>query len=314
MPDPLHPRERAYTDESDQPLRAAVYARTSSPSQHHGYSLGEQTQRCLDRCEALDWIVAFVYQDDAESGADTDRPEFQQMLEMAQAQAFDVIVFWKLDRFSRSLIHAVQLETDLREMGISLYSVTEQIDTTSPTGRFNFRNLASAAEFERDMIKQRTQIGFAAMAEDHRWPNDNPPLGYSVTESGHLTVDDDERDLVTDIFELYLEERSMPTVTDRLNRRGVQTAAGGEWTPRAVGDILRNEIYRGQYELADVSEHVPEYQIVDDETFERVTEIRHRFQQDGATRPSMPTERKERLVSEMYERYREYLGLDTSSS
>lgn len=314
MSEHVQPRTRVTAVDPDQELRAAVYARTSSPSQRHGYSLEEQTTRCVDRCQSLGWTVTFVYQDAAESGSDTDRPMFQAMLDAAHARAFDVIVFWKLDRFSRSLIHAVQLETDLREMGISLYSVTEQIDTTSPTGRFNFRNLASAAEFERDMIKQRTQIGLAGMAEDHRWPNDNPPLGYSVAESGQLAIDDDERDLVTDIFELYLEERSMPTVADRLNRRGVQTAAGGEWTPRAVGDILRNEIYRGQYELADVSDHVPEYQIIDDETFERVTEIRHRFQQDGATRPSMPTERKERLVSEMYERYREYLGLDASSS
>jgi len=77
--------------------------------------------------------------------------------------------------------------------------------------------------------------------------------------------------------------------------------------PRAVGDILRNEIYRGTYEFGDVSDYVPTYQIIDDEIFERVTEIRTRFQQGDTPRSSMPKSRKERLVHEMYERYLEYL-------
>ena len=312
MRDQRQIRERVTEGDSADTLRAAVYARTSSPSQRHGYSLTEQTQRCLDRCEALNWTVAFVYQDDAESGASTDRPEFQQMLKLAQTQAFDVIVFWKLDRFSRSLIHAVKLETELREAGVSLYSVTEQIDTTTATGRFNFRNLASAAEFERDMIKQRTQMGLTALAEEHKWPNDNPPLGYNLTAGNRLTVDDDECTLVTEIFELYVQERSMPEVARQLNRRGVTTASGGEWTARAVGDILRNEIYRGQYELADVSAYVPEYQLIDDDTFERVTDIRMRFQQDSATRPTMDDGRKDELVTKVRESYQAYLDDKTA--
>jgi site-specific DNA recombinase len=232
---------------------------------------------------------------------------FQTMLDAAKRRAFDVIVFWKLDRFSRSLMHAVQLEEELREHDVYLYSVTEQIDTTSATGRFNFRNLASAAEFERDMIKQRTRIGINGMAEERKWPNDDPPLGYTLTPENKLSIDDQQRDLVVEIFEMYIEERSMPEVATRLNKRGITTTADGEWTPRAVGDVLRNEIYRGVYELGDVTEHVPEYQIIDDETFDRVREIRMRFQQEDASRPSMPTSRKERIAYEVRDRYQEYL-------
>jgi site-specific DNA recombinase len=299
-------RERvAEKDESEQ-LRAAVYARTSSKNQEYGYSLDAQVKRSVDRCESLGWDVCFIYRDGAESGADTDRPMFKTMLDAAEKQVFDVIVFWKLDRFSRSLMHAVQLESELREHDVSLYSITEQIDTTSATGRFNFRNIASAAEFERDMIRQRTKMGLNELASERKWPNDSAPLGYELDGEGKLSVVDEEERLVVEIFEMYIEERSMPEVAEILNDRGHRTQASGEWTPRAVGDILRNEIYRGQYEVAEVSEHVPEIQIIDDETFEEVSSIRHRFQQDGASKSPMADSRKERAIERMREMYRSY--------
>lgn len=308
MVDHVTIRDRVSEEDEGESLRAAVYARTSSNSRAHGYSLDEQVKRAVNRCQSLGWEVVFVYRDEAESGKDTDRPMFQTMLDAAKKQAFDVVVFWKLDRFSRSLMHAVQLEEELREFDVYLYSVTEQIDTTSATGRFNFRNLASAAEFERDMIKQRTRIGINGMAEEHKWPNDDPPLGYTLTEQNRLSIDDKQRDLVVDIFGMYVEERSMPEVASRLNDRGITTTDDGEWTTRAVGDVLRNDIYRGVYELGDVTEHVPEYQIIDDETFNRVHEIRMRFQQqEDASRPAMPTTRKERIVYDIRDRYQEYV-------
>lgn len=308
MTDHISIRERVTEDNDRESLRAAVYARTSSQSRKHSYSLDEQIKRCVSRCQSLGWDVVFVYQDEAESGKDTDRPMFQKMRNTAAKQAFDVIVFWKLDRFSRSLMHAVQLESELRNHEVYLYSVTEQIDTTSATGRFNFRNLASAAEFERDMIKQRTEIGINGLAEERKWPNDTPPFGYTLTSENRLASDEYESELVVEIFEMYIEERSMPEVASRLNERGIKTTEGGQWTPRAVGDILQNNIYRGLYELGDVTAHVPEYQIIEDEMFERVREIRMRFQKDNASRVSMPTSRKERIAQEVRDCYLDYIG------
>jgi site-specific DNA recombinase len=229
------------------------------------------------------------------------------MLEMVKREAFDVVVFWKLDRFSRSLMHAVQLESDLREHDVYLYSVTEQIDTTSATGRFNFRNIASAAEFERDMIRQRTQMGLNELASECKWPNDSPPLGYAIASDGRLEIIEDERRVVTDIFEMYIEKRSMPDVAEALDDQGVQTKDGQKWTPRGVGDILRNSIYIGQYEVGDVSKHVDDYQIVENDVFDRVSEIRHRFQEGNGSRKQMPESRKERIVQNVREKYQEYL-------
>lgn len=303
-------RERVTDDDSaDETVRAAIYARTSSTSQAHGYSLEQQVRQSIQRCRRRGWDVTFVYRDEAESGGNTDRPMFQTMLQVAKQEAFDVIVFWRLDRFSRSLIHAVQLEEDLREHDVELYSVTEQIDTTTPTGRFNFRNIANAAEFERELIKQRTQAGLEGMAAEYKWPNDTPPLGYTIDENQRLVIDDDERALVEEIFSLYTEVRSMPQVSATLNERDIQTAEGEEWTPRAVGDILRNDIYSGQYDLASVSEHIPEYQIIDEELFEEVTKIRHRFQNQPTSQDTMPDQRKQANINTIKEMYEGYLRM-----
>lgn len=305
-------RERLIEEDSTDQLRAAVYARTSSKSQRQGYSLDAQVDRCIDRCRSLGWKIVFLFRDSAESGKDTDRPMFQKMIGAAKKKMFDVIVFWKLDRFSRSLIHAVQLDSDLRKHDIYLYSVTEQIDTTSATGRFNFRNLASAAEFERDMIRQRSQMGLKQLAAEQKWPNGSAPLGYELDADNRLSVVESEQNLVIEIFQMYVEERSMPEVARNLNERGITSQDGGEWTPRAIGDILRNEIYVGQYEVGDVSDHVTEYQIIEEDLFEQVTSIRNRFQSDNSSKPSMSDPRKEEAISRIRDRYGKYLTAQAS--
>lgn len=99
-------------------LIAVIYARTSSPGQRHGYSIDEQVRQCWRRCEQLGWTVSHVFRDEEVSGKDIDREMFQKLLTRAEAGWFDVVVIWKLDRFSRSLMHAVQLERDLREWGL----------------------------------------------------------------------------------------------------------------------------------------------------------------------------------------------------
>lgn len=289
-------------------LTAAIYARTSSPQQEHGYSIDEQVRQCWKRCERLEWTVSHVFRDKAVSGEDTDREMFQKLLTRAESGWLDVIVVWKLDRFSRSLMHAVQLEQQLRDWDVGLHSVTQHIDTTTPTGRFNFRNIASASELERDWIRQRTQMGLRALAEDRKWPNDTPPLGYRKTENGQLEIHQKEAELVRYIFERYIELRSMPELADELSSRTAIVDRDLEWTPYKVSKILKNDLYVGHYTVAEVDKYVEEYQILDDETFERAKKVRTRFQRDaGATRPEMPSDRKKHRIQNVTEQYSTFL-------
>ena len=230
------------------------------------------------------------------------------MMDKAEAGLFDVILIWALDRFSRSLHHAVRLESRLRQMDIALHSITEQIDTTTPSGRFNFQNIASAAEFEREHIKQRAKMGQRALALQGKWPNDTPPLGYKLTEEGKPTIKETESSLVSRIFDHYIEVESMPVIASELNDDGILTKKGNEWTARKIRDILTNELYIGKYDVAGVEKEIPDCKIVDSDTFERAKETRTRFQRSQRqSRAEMETERKRAIVESMIEQYDEFV-------
>ena len=288
-------------------LTAAIYARTSSAQQRHGYSIDEQVNQCWQRAEHLGWTVSHVFRDEEVSGKDTDREMFQKMLSRAEEGWFDVVLVWKLDRFSRSLIHAVELERELREWGVGLHSVTEMIDTTTPTGRFNFRNISSASELERELIKERTQMGLQALAKQGKWPNDDPPLGYERAQDGKLEIVPEEACLVRFIFGRYIEVKSMPKVAEELHARE-SDIRDSEWTPYAVGKVLKNKLYTGEYAVAGVEKFIEEYQIIKTEDFEQTTEVRTRFQrQESAERPEMAKKRKNQLVQNVVDQYMSYL-------
>ena len=303
----LQQEDSQNNESDDENLRAAIYARTSTASQRFGYSIHEQVRQCWQRCERLNWDVTHVFRDEAVSGKHTDRPMFQRLIEQAQTESIDIVVFWKLDRFSRSLIHAVQLEQEFREYGVALHSVTEQIDTTTPTGRFNFRNISSASEFERELITQRSQMGMKGLALKHKWPNDQPPFGYDKKGNGKLCIRPDEAGVVRSIFKKYIELRSMREVALRISKTSAHKGSDQEWAIQDISRLLRNELYTGEYKVAGVEEYVSEYQIVKKSTFEQVTSIRMRFQTKGSSRNQMPSSEKEKRVKNVVDQYSDYI-------
>jgi len=291
------------TKNESEEILAAIYARVSSPNQAMGYSLDEQVRRCRERCDLMGWKVRYIFKENG-SGANTDRPKFQMMMEKARKGAFDVLVFWKLDRFCRSLVDVVNIERELRECGVSLHSVTEQIDTTTPFGKFNFRNIASASELERDLIKERAKMGMYALAMKHKWPNPYPPLGYEKMGDGRLKINEEEAELVRRIFKMYIELKSMPDVAFQLNKEGTKTKRGNRWSASSVKKVLDDELYIGEYKVAGVEDHVEEYKIIEDELFKQAKELRHRFQSDR----KMPEERKEATIDRVFDEYLTFLG------
>jgi site-specific DNA recombinase len=224
------------------------------------------------------------------------------MMRKARQQAFDIIVFWKIDRFARSLADLVNIERELRTYNISLHSVTEPIDTISSIGRFSFRNIASASELERDLIRERTAMGFHALAQKHRWPNKTPPLGYNIKEDGTLIINQHEKKLVREIFRMYHRLKSMPQVAFELNKRGLQTNRKKRWTNMSVKQILDNEIYIGKYNVAGVEARIKELRIISDVQFNKSKDFRNRYEE----KPKAITE--ERRLTTIENVFNEYLG------
>ena len=293
--------------EAKKPIFAAIYARTSSPNQRYNYSINEQVNQCWKSCSERNWVVGYVFIDECESGGTIERPKFQLMLERAKVGAFNVVVFWKLDRFCRSLVDLINVERMLRNLGVGLCSVTEYLDTTTSVGRFNFRNLASVGELEREFIGERARLGLYALAKEHKWPNPHPPLGYDRGEDGRLVVNEDEAKIVQSIFNMYLREKSMPQLAYELNKQGILTKKGKQWNTRGIRGILTNEIYIGRYKVAGVNDFIDNYKIVDDDLFRKVNTIRRRYKTGGAKRPPMPKNRRTMKIEKIYNRYLEFL-------
>ncbi len=121
-------------------------------------STGEQT---LDlQLDALTKAGCGKVFTETASGAKADRPVLEEVL--AYARPGDTLVVWRLDRLGRSLPHLIETVSALRERGIGFKSLTEQIDTTTPGGKLIFHVFGALAEFERDLIRERTNAGLAA--------------------------------------------------------------------------------------------------------------------------------------------------------
>jgi DNA invertase Pin-like site-specific DNA recombinase len=121
-------------------------------------SKGEQTTALQE--DALAKAECEKTYRDVMSGAKDDRPQFLAMLEFARPG--DTIVVWRLDRLGRSLRHLIDTVMDLQKRQINFLSLTESIDTSTPSGKFTFHLFGALAEMERDIIRQRTQAGLDA--------------------------------------------------------------------------------------------------------------------------------------------------------
>jgi site-specific DNA recombinase len=293
--------------ENSKPIFAAIYARTSTPNQRFNYSIREQISSCWKYCNQRDWVVKYVFVDEGKSGETIERPRFQDLLEKAKNRSFDIVIFWKLDRFARSVVDIVNTEKALRESNVGLCSVTEYIDTTTSVGRFNFRSIASVGELERELIGQRARLGLYALAKEHKWPNCHPPLGYERSAGGSLKLKEDEAKLVRRIFEMYLQDKSMPQVAFQLNKEHILTKKGNEWNAAAVRDVLNDELYIGIYNVAGVTDIIEEYRILEDSLFMMVRETRLRYKEKEGRRPPMPSDRRKAKISKVIQKFLDLL-------
>jgi site-specific DNA recombinase len=298
-------------------VRAAIYARISSPNQKNNYSIKEQITQCLNFIRHRQWMIKYIFFDE-ESGSTINRPKFQLMLEKAKQGCFDVIVFWKLDRFCRSLVDLVNIERLLRSYGVALSSVTEYVDTTTSVGRFNFRSIGSVAELERELIGERARLGLHALAKEGKWPNSHPPLGFCKKNNGKLALNQEEN-LVIKIFKMYLENPILPQVAFDLNKQGIRTKEGKRWNATGVRNILTNEIYSGKYQVAGVNHHIEEYRIISNDLFHQVRQTLRRYENRGSKRLPMPESRRNMEIDNVFNQFLTNLNpteksLDSSNS
>jgi DNA invertase Pin-like site-specific DNA recombinase len=136
--------------------RAAIYARVSTSS---GQDPEMQIRELREYCSNRKWKIAGEFVDSGISGAANSRPELNRLMADANRRRFDVVVVWKFDRFARSVSHLLRSLETFSALGIEFISLSEQLDTSTPTGKMVFTILGSVAELEKSLIGERVRAG-----------------------------------------------------------------------------------------------------------------------------------------------------------
>ncbi len=197
------------------------------------------------------------YDDGGYTGANTDRPALQRLLKDIEAGRIDCIVVYKVDRLSRSLLDFARIMETFEKHSVSFVSVTQQFNTTSSMGRLMLNVLLSFAQFEREIISERTRDKIAAARRKGKWSGGTPILGYDVDPRGRrLMVNENEAAQVRAIFELYLEHQSLIPVVKELDARGWASKrwitkrgrekGGKPLTKNSLFKLLTNVLYIGK--------------------------------------------------------------------
>ena len=177
--------------------KCALYLEVSTDQQAlNGESLEEQEERLRPFCKTRNRKVVKVYREDGKSGKDTNRPQFQQMLQDIREGKIDTVVVKKIDRLSRSILDFEKTYNFFLEHNVDLISLQENFDTTSAIGRAVIRIVLVFAQLEREQTSERTIDVLEYRAKQGLWNGGYPPLGYGINEEKGLVVNKKERQLL----------------------------------------------------------------------------------------------------------------------
>ena len=266
-------------------LRCAIYTRKSSEEglDQDFNSLDAQREACeayVKSQASLGWkLTSKHYDDGGISGGTLNRPAIQELLDDIRKGSVDVVVVYKIDRLTRSLMDFAKIVDVFDDKGVSFVSVTQQFNTTTSMGRLTLNVLLSFAQFEREVTAERIKDKIAASKKKGMWMGGIVPLGYKAEEK-KLIVNPEEAETVRYLFERYLELSSVKKLSEDAKSKGLAGRTykqkNGEirkTSPFGRGNLyhlLSNPIYIGKIRHQDNvydGEHEP---IIDQELWDAV--------------------------------------------
>ena len=248
-------------------MNAVIYARFSCENQREE-SIEGQVRECRVFAERKGYSVVKIYADRALSGTRADnRPEFQQMISDSESGGFELVIVWKIDRFSRDKYDSAVYKKRLEKNGVRVVSATEPIDD-SPEGKLMESVIEGFAQYYVKDLEIKTSRGMTENALNGKFNGGYVTFGYKIYKDGHFRKDPAAAPIVTDIFKRYAEGETIRHMVDDLTARGV-TNNGRKITYHFVNWLLKNRRYLGEYSFRDVknTEAIPP--IVSEELFEK---------------------------------------------
>ncbi|MGE4303679.1 MAG: recombinase family protein [Novosphingobium sp.] len=232
-------------------LRCAVYTRKSSEEglDMEFNSLDAQRESCeayVASQRAEGWVcMRERYDDGGFSGGTLDRPGLKALLEDIEAGLVDVIVVYKIDRLSRSLMDFAKLVEAFDRNNVTFVSVTQAFNTTTSMGRLTLNILLSFAQFEREVTGERIRDKFAASRAKGMWMGGFVPMGYDVVDR-KLVINEAEAATIRHMFQRFVELGSATLLTRELVAGGTLNKRGKLIDKGFLYKLFRNRLYLGE--------------------------------------------------------------------
>ena len=251
-------------------MNAVIYARYSSDNQREE-SIEGQIRECTAFAEKNGITILRHYIDRAYSAKTDNRPEFQQMIKDSGRHLFDMVIVWKLDRFSRNRYDSARYKTQLKRNGVKVISATEVI-SDGAEGIILESVLEGFAEYYSADLAEKVVRGMTENLLKGKFNGGTIPIGYYVDDEQHLQPDPLVAPLIPEAFRMYADGALIKDVRVWLNQKGVRNARGGELSHNSVQHMLHNRRYIGEYSFRDrvMPDMIPP--IVTKELFDRVQE------------------------------------------
>lgn len=240
--------------------RVAIYIRVSTLDQaREGYSLEAQEKTLRKWCEEHKYEVVNLYADKGISGKDIEhRPDMNRLLKDAKEKKFDIVLFWALSRFTRSVSDLYSTMEKFQRWDVAMVSYTEAFDTSTPMGRAMIGIVGVFAQLERELTSERVSAAMAERAAQGK-RTCSEILGYDLDGKDSFKINKKEAEYVRFCFTEYLLRKNLSEVATEANRRGFKGKRGKEPTAWTVQVILSRpeycgyntycgKIYKGNYE------------------------------------------------------------------
>jgi DNA invertase Pin-like site-specific DNA recombinase len=232
-------------------LRCAIYTRKSSEEglDMEFNSLDAQRESCeayIASQRAEGWACMREHYDDGGfSGGTLDRPGLKTLIEDIEDGLVDVVVVYKIDRLSRSLMDFSRLVEVFDKHGVTFISITQSFNTTTSMGRLTLNILLSFAQFEREVTGERIRDKFAASRAKGMWMGGFVPMGYDVIDR-KLVVNEAEAAIVRHMFQRFVELGSATLLTRELVAKGTLNKRGKPVDKGFLYKLFRNRLYLGE--------------------------------------------------------------------
>ncbi|GBR72876.1 DNA-invertase hin [Candidatus Termititenax aidoneus] len=269
-------------------LRCGIYARFSDQKQgkdKYGQlkehdSVDNQIELCKkhislrnDTDDKQRWVLTEIYAEKGKPGSNLDRPEYERLVRDIEAGKINCIVIYKLDRLTRSISDFYKFINDyLKYKDISLVSITQDFSTATAAGRMMMNIILTFAEYERELITERTKTGMNRMIEEGQFRGGRVPLGYDQNGK-KLVINEDERPIVELLFDKYIELKSAKKVADFLNKQNLKNK-DRTFKRDNVENVLNNPYYIGKARHdGKIVNWNPSCQIINESVFNLCQEI-----------------------------------------